>query len=59
MYISNYTLNMISLYKYTCTQAGYNPLMLAVANNINMDYKDVFCNLVDRTGVNSTAEKVL
>ena len=41
-------------------QAGYNPLMLAVANNIKIsDYRDVLCNLVDKTGVNLVAEKVI
>lgn len=34
--------------------------MLAVANNIKLcEYKDILCNLVDKTGVNSTAEKVI
>lgn len=40
-------------------QAGYNPLMLAVANNVTMgDHKDVLCKLVDKTGVNTKAAKV-
>lgn len=40
-------------------QAGYNPLMLAVANNIEItDYQDKLHHLIDKTGVNLTAEKV-
>ena len=40
-------------------QAGYNPLMLAVANDIEIkDYQDMLCHLIDKTGVNLTAEKV-
>lgn len=41
-------------------QAGYNPLMLAVANDIEIiDYQDMLCHLIDKTGVNLTAEKVI
>ena len=41
-------------------QAGYNPLMLAVANDIEIaDYQDMLYHLIDKTGVNLTAEKVI
>ena len=40
-------------------QAGYNPLMLAVASDIEItNYQDMLCHLIDKTGVNLTAEKV-
>ena len=41
-------------------QAGYNPLMLAVANDIEItDYQDMLHHLIDKTGVNLTAKKVI